>query len=144
MSHQSMSLDLTPFQRYFVAVIRKVKGVEANTNDLVSSLILSAEKIPLQGHKTLMTTNVDIVLSLVGDHSCYVVREFKLSSPLVLRGTDFLAHYGKRLAREGHDLSNLNRQRLWTMSCAADLQAMLVAYDKLAAKEFDLPVVFGH
>ena len=143
MSLQSMSLNLTPFQIYFVAVIRKVKGVKANTNDIVSSLILSAEKIPLQGHKTVMTTNVEIVLSLVGDHSCYVVREFKFSSPLVIGGTDFLAHYGKRLARESHDLSSPSRQRLWTMSCAADLQGMLVAYDRLA-KEFDLPIVFGH
>ncbi|MBI2310468.1 hypothetical protein HYU90_01400 [Candidatus Collierbacteria bacterium] len=90
--------------------------------------------------------SIEIVLGLSDDFTCWVVRELLVStSPnrfLVLWGSDFLEHYGKRPGRNDADLSNPNK-RLWTMTCAANLQAMLEAYDQLA-KELGKPALFGH
>lgn len=61
---------------------------------------------------------------------------------MLLDGDGFLEHYGKRLGIGKSDLSKPSNL-LWTMTRAADLQAMLEAYDRLA-REFGNPVLFGH
>ncbi|HLE49718.1 MAG TPA: hypothetical protein VI791_01060, partial [Patescibacteria group bacterium] len=89
---------------------------------------------------------VEISLWLSDDQTCWVVREFTVTTAnpfLVLSGSDLLAHYGKRPAYEKGDLSKPNARPLLTMTRAADFQALLTNYDQLA-KELGKPALFGH
>ena len=127
--------DTTPYKRYFEGVIKKMKA-RPFVDEMDRSVYLSAN-IPLQGKDN--SVRVEIFLALSDDQSCLIVDRFTVTTAdpfSVLWGSDFLEHYGKQLG--GNDL-----RRLWTMTRAADLQAMLRAYDNLA-KEIGKPTLFGH
>ncbi len=153
MSHQSsisMPLDTTPYTRYFGGIIQKMGGrvvVDGHGRYLYLKAEIPLINVVLQRGVNVWA-RIEIVLTLSNDQTYWVVREFLVSTApnrfLVLWGTDFLEHYGKRPGRDDADLSNPNkRPLLWTMTRAADLQAMLEAYDRLA-KELGKPALFGH
>jgi len=147
MSNQSrISLDTTPFRRYFGRVVHKMGGrtvIDAHG----AYLYLKAETPLHPNNQSSLWVGSEIVLTLSDDQTCWVVREFLVTSRpnrfLVLSESDFLEHYGKRPGRDESNLAKPNKQRLWTMTRAADLQALLKAYDELA-KEMGYPAVFGH
>ncbi|MFZ2201829.1 MAG: hypothetical protein WAV56_00370 [Microgenomates group bacterium] len=116
--------------------------VQPNFYEYAGSLSLNAE-IPLPGQDA--RARVGIVLRLSNNLSCWVVTEFSVitANPfLVLSGSDLLLHHGKRPGKEKDDLSKPGNH-VWTITRAADLQAMLEAYDKLA-KAIGKPALFGH
>ena len=147
MSNQSrISLDTTPFRRYFGRVVHKMGGrtvIDAHG----AYLYLKAETPLHPNNQSSLWVGSEIVLMLSDDQTCWVIREFLVTSRLnrflMLSGSEFLEHYGKRPGRNESDLAKPNKQRLWTMTRAADLQALLKAYDELA-KEMGYPAVFGH
>lgn len=149
MSNQSrMSPDTIPYRKYFGGIIQKM-GVSPTINEYSPHLYLDAN-VPFQGHVPFQGqvghARVRIALALSTNQSCWVVKEFDVSTVNhsfgVLSGSDFLEHYGKRLGKKEGDLSKPGNQ-LWTMTCAANLQAMLEAYDRLA-KELGKSAIFGH
>lgn len=144
-----ISPDTTPYKRYFGRIIQRLGG-RVGFLEFGRSLRLAAEDVPLP-RKDLPSyhpplASVVILLRLSHDESRWVVREFSVSTTpnrfLTLWGEDFLQHYDKRPGGNDADLSR-PYNRVWTMTRAADFQAMLEAYDRLA-KEFGKPALFGH
>lgn len=134
-----MSLDTTPYKKYFGGVIQRM-GLLPIIRESQSTLSLTAS-IPVGTE----TARFQITLGLVDDRSCWVIEEFFVitANPFtMLWGKDLLAHYGKRPANREYDLSRPGGD-LWEITCAANLQALMVAYDNLA-KELGLPLIFGH
>lgn len=141
MSKPSMSSYASPYRKYFGGIIRKM-GVQAGIYESAGTLSLSAE-IPLPDQD--VRAMVEITLRLSNDQSCWVVTKFEVTTAnpfLVLSGRDLLLHHGKRPGNEKGDLSKPDK-RVWIMTCAADLQALLTSYDKLA-KDLGPPALFGH
>ncbi len=137
-----MSLDTSPYTKYFGGVIQKM-GLQATIYESSRFLHLGA-KIPLPNQDGVLA-RVEISLWLSDDQACWVVREFMVTTAnpfLVLQGSDLLKHYGKRPAYEKGDLSKPNAQH-WTMTRAADFQALLTNYDQVA-RELGKPALFGH
>ena len=133
-----MSLDASPYKRYFGGLIQKM-GLRPIIRESTSTLYLDAQ-IPLPNQYDTWAA-VRISLTLSDDQTCWIVSEFTVATAnpfLVLSGSDLLEHYGKLPG-----WSKLSTQFFWTMTRAADLQALLKAYDELA-RELGKPILFGH
>lgn len=141
MSKKSISdLNIVPFKKYFYEVII-ARALPPNMRESAYSLCLIAT-IPLP-HKN-GSARVEILLGRSDDRSFLAVVEFNVNSTTyVLSGKDLLSHYGKRQVDKNEDLSKPDNNHFWIMTRAADLQALLVAYDNLA-KEWGKPALFGH
>src|SRR3990167_10367544 len=90
-------------------------------------LYLKAEMPVHPNNRLNVWVGGEIVLTLSDDQTCWVVREFLVTSRptrfLVLSESEFLEHYGKRPGRDESNLAKPNKQRLWTMTRAADLRS---------------------
>jgi hypothetical protein len=137
-----MSLDVTPYKRYFGGIIQK-QNLTPNVRETPNFLNLCVN-IPLKEHPG-NTAKVEIILGLSHDSTCWIVCEFNVvtANPfVVLWGDDLLSHYGKRRCERHYD-DHKNPGNLWTLTRAADLAALLTAYDQLA-RELGHPILFGH
>ncbi len=84
---------------------------------------------------------VDILLRPSQRHGCFLVERFSVEGTSFMHGVSLLEHYAKRFAlfKDYHAASVAD---CWQVRCAADVEALLKAYDRVALNT-GRPTVFN-